>query len=105
MNNYGQQGYGQPQSYGQPQQGYPQQGQPMQGGSGFKLSTDKELYCKATGSGTFFAKKGSMVGYQGNFKFSKRLLGTNQGSIVGQVMNHAARKITGENLEVSVKRS
>ena len=121
MNNFGNGGYP---GQGYPQQGYPQQGygQP-QGGYGqqpyqdpnmmynngpvqplgtgtFKLSTDKELYCKASGSGTLFAKKGSMVAYKGQFKFSKRLLGTNGGNIVGQVLNHAARKMTGENLEI-----
>lgn len=59
-----------------------------------------ELYCKAEGSGIFFAKKGSMVADVGNFKYSKRLLGTNDGNILGQVLNHVARKITGENLEI-----
>lgn len=110
-----QQGYPQQNGYPQ-QQGYPQQNGYQQGyqdpnaynngpieplGSGtFKLSTDKELYCKAQGDGMFFAKKGSMVAYTGQMKFSKRLLGTNKGNIVGQVLNHAARKITGENLEI-----
>lgn len=65
-----------------------------------KLVTHGELTCKAEGSGMFFAKKGSMVADQGQFKYSKRLLGTNQGNIVGQVLNHASRKITGENLEI-----
>lgn len=111
MNNYGNNGY--------PQQGYPQQQydpyaqqqqmgmdpynngpiQPM-GTGNFTFKTDKELYCKASGAGMFFAKKGSMVAYNGQFKFSKRLLGTNGGNIVGQVMNHVARKVTGENLEI-----
>lgn len=60
----------------------------------------RELFCIATGNGNFFTKKGAMVGYQGQFKLSKRLLGTNDGNIVGQVMNHLGRKITGENLEI-----
>lgn len=96
--NYNQGGYQDP-NYNQ--NGYSQQ-QPMQpmGTGTFRLSTDKELYCKVVGDGMFFAKKGSMVGYSGNFKFSKRLLGTNGGSLVGQVMNHVGRKITGENLEI-----
>lgn len=114
------------QGYPQQQQGYPQQNYPQQGyqqnnyqqgyqdpnqqynngpiaplGTGtFKLMTDKELYCKAQGDGMFFAKKGSMVAFTGNMKFSKRLLGTNGGNVVGQLLNHAARKITGENLEI-----
>ena len=67
---------------------------------GFKLDTHAELSCKAEGNGIFFAKKGSMIADQGSFKYSKRLLGTNQGNIVGQVLNHAARRMTGENLEI-----
>lgn len=112
MNNYGNNGYnGYPQqSYGQ--QGYPDPnmaygGQPMQGGPIQPLGTgnssmkvEKELYAKAQVNGMMFAKKGSMVAYDGNLKFSKRLLGTNGGNIAGQVMNHLARKVTGENLEI-----
>lgn len=66
------------------------------------FKTHNELFCKCTvgSNGSIFAKKGSMVAYEGNLKFSKRLLGTNDGNIVGQVLNHAARKITGENLEI-----
>lgn len=66
----------------------------------FVFSIERELFLKAQGSGIFFAKKGSMVADQGQFKYSKRLLGTNQGNIVGQVINHFARKVTGENLEI-----
>lgn len=78
--------------------------------SGFKFNVAKydpqneangrELFCLARGNGNFFAKKGSMVAYNGQFKFSKRLLGTNDGNILGQVMNHLGRKVTGENLEI-----
>lgn len=117
-NNYGQgynQGYdnqGYPQNGGYPPQGqgYQQQGQnyqnydngPIQpmGQGQYSLKTENELYCKVSGSGMMFAKKGSMVAYNGNFKFSKRLLGTNSGNIVGQVLNHIGRKVTGENLEI-----
>lgn len=69
----------------------------------FTLSTHDELFLKAEGNGKFFAKKGSMVADQasnGKFKYSKKLLGTNGGNIVGQVINHVARKVTGENLEI-----
>lgn len=105
-NNYGNNGYG---GYQDPNMNYQQGGYPQdpyqqplqQMGSGtFKMSTERELYCKVEGNGMFFAKKGSMVGYTGDFKFSKRLLGTNGGNLVGQVMNHIGRKITGENLEI-----
>lgn len=99
---YPQQGYPQ-QGYGQ--QGYPQQyqqGGPMQpmGMGSATLKSEKELYCKADVNGMLFAKKGSMVAYTGNMKFSKRLLGTNGGNLVGQFVNHLGRKITGENLEI-----
>lgn len=67
---------------------------------GFRFERESELFLKATGNGVFFAKKGSMVADQGQFKYSKRLLGTNQGNIVGQVLNHVARRMTGENLEI-----
>ncbi|MFF2531326.1 AIM24 family protein [Brevibacillus sp. NPDC058079] len=67
---------------------------------GFVFQQHNELTLKAEGNGIFFAKKGSMIADQGRFKYSKRLLGTNQGNIAGQVINHLARKITGENLEI-----
>lgn len=70
---------------------------------GFNLSIYQELYLKAEGSGSFFAKKGAMIADQprsGKFKYSKRLLGTNGGNIAGQVLNHVARRMTGENLEI-----
>jgi uncharacterized protein (AIM24 family) len=66
----------------------------------FHFTREQELFLRAEGSGRFFAKKGSMVADQGKFKYSKRLLGTNKGNIVGQVLNHVARKLTGENLEI-----
>jgi uncharacterized protein (AIM24 family) len=66
----------------------------------FTFEVDRELFLKASGNGKFFAKKGSMIADQGQFKYSKRLLGTNPGNIVGQVINHVARRMTGENLEI-----
>jgi len=121
--NYNQNGYGQnpnygqgydpnygqipPQGgYGQPQQGYGQQGYsngPQMGilGNGqWNVQTERELYGKIEGSGSFFCKKGSMVAYKGNFDFAKRLIGTNKGNIVSQLLNQASRKFTGENLEI-----
>lgn len=66
----------------------------------YKLEVLNELYCKAEGSGILFAKKGSMVADMGNFNYSKRLLGTNKGSTFNKLINHVARKFTGENLEI-----
>ncbi|CAM4524042.1 uncharacterized protein (AIM24 family) [Paenibacillus endophyticus] len=69
----------------------------------FQFQVERELFLKAEGQGQFFAKKGSMVAdqaYNSKFKYSKRLLGTNSGNIVGQVINHGMRKVTGENLEI-----
>ena len=110
-NNYNQQqynnNYNQQQGYNNQQQYYDYQ--PMNNsGITFQVNqydpndeaNGKELFCIAQGNGNFFAKKGSMVAYQGQFKFSKRLLGTNDGNIVGQVLNHIGRKVTGENLEI-----
>ena len=66
----------------------------------YEFHIERELFLRASGNGVFFAKKGSMVADQGDFKYSKRLLGTNGGNIAGQVFNHLARKVTGENLEI-----
>ena len=102
--NNNQQGYNQNQGYnGQQQYNAQQPNYQATQSSGIKLSIDSELYCKCEGVGNFFAKKGSWVGTEGvnsEFTFSKRLLGTNGGNIVGQVFNHMARKVTGENLEI-----
>ena len=38
-------------------------------GGNFDLQTQNELYCLCRGTGIMFAKKGSMVAYQGNVKF------------------------------------
>ena len=105
--NNNQQGYNQNQQNqgynGQQQYNVQQPNYQASQSSGIKFSIDSELYCKCEGVGNFFAKKGSWVGTEGansEFKFSKRLLGTNGGNIVGQVFNHMARKMTGENLEI-----
>ena len=66
----------------------------------FQFSVHEFLTLKAEGNGIFFAKKGAMIADQGNFKYSKRLLGTNKTNIVGQVANHVMRRVTGENLEI-----
>ncbi|MGE6628773.1 AIM24 family protein [Bacillus sp. NPDC077027] len=66
----------------------------------FYFDTIQELTLKAEGNGIFFAKKGAMIADQGSFKYNKRLLGTNKGSMVSQVFNHISRKFTGENLEM-----
>lgn len=61
----------------------------------------KELFGMAIGSGSFFAKKGSMVAYTGDFKFEKRLLGTNDNdSLFKQLCNHIGKKLAKENLEI-----
>ena len=59
-----------------------------------------ELYLKVEGRGVLFAKKGSMVADIGDFNYSKRLLGTNSGSLMNNLKNHIIRKFTGENLEI-----
>lgn len=69
-------------------------------GGNFDLQTQNELYCLCRGTGIMFAKKGSMVAYQGNVKFSKRLLGTNEGGLVSQIGNNLLRRATNEYLEI-----
>ena len=38
----------------------------------FKFNVEEELSCKIEGSGKFYAKKGAMVAFKGNFKFDER---------------------------------
>lgn len=66
----------------------------------FNLETHAELSCLAQGNGVMYSKKGAMIAYQGNFKFSKVLIDPNGKNIVSGVMNLAARKLTGENMEL-----
>lgn len=67
----------------------------------FNFSVHEELTCKAEGEGDFFAKVGAMVANKGSFKAEKVLLDPNKNrSILGSVMNLAARKLTGENIPI-----
>lgn len=67
----------------------------------FTLETQGELVCRAvTQNGEMFAKKGSMVAYQGQFKFEKVLLDPNGGGFLKSVVNHGMRRVTGENMEL-----
>ena len=60
-----------------------------------------ELMCIARGSGRFYAKKGSMVAFKGDFRFEKLLLGPNNGGgLGGALLGHLQRKITGENMPI-----
>lgn len=67
----------------------------------FNYDIEGELTCKVNGSGSFIAKKGSMVAYKGDFKFDKMLMGPNNGNgILGGLLGQAARKLTKENIEL-----
>ena len=44
-----------------------------------KFDVTNELMCIAKGSGRFYAKKGAMVAFKGDFRFEKLLLGPNNG--------------------------
>ena len=69
----------------------------------FTFEEFNELYCKATGNGTIYAKRGSMVAYEGNFDFEKLILGpSNNKGLLGSLMGHAQRALTGEELELMV---
>ena len=60
-----------------------------------------ELMCIARGRGRFYAKKGSMVAFKGDFRFEKLLLGPNNGGgLEGALLGHLQRKITGENMPI-----
>lgn len=58
-----------------------------------------ELYLKVTfdDERIVHAKRGSMVGFQGDIKFDAELLGPGQ-NVIGQVTRQLARRFTGENL-------
>ncbi|QUH21964.1 AIM24 family protein [Alkaliphilus sp. B6464] len=68
----------------------------------FRLAVHNELSClaQAQQQGVLYAKKGSMVGYQGRFKFDKVLLDPNGGNVMAMAARHMGRKLTGENLEL-----
>lgn len=69
----------------------------------FIFEKHEELSCKVSGSGKFYAKKGSMVAFKGNFDFEKLILGPNNGNgIMGSIMGYASRKLTGEHMELMV---
>ena len=53
-----------------------------------------ELMCIARGSGRFYAKKGSMVAFKGDFRFEKLLLGPNNG---GGLRRSSFRSFTKKN--------
>lgn len=60
-----------------------------------------ELMCIARGRGRFYAKKGFMVAFKGDFRFEKLLLGPNNGGgLGGALLGHLQRRITGENMPI-----
>lgn len=67
----------------------------------FKFEICEELSCKATGEGTLYAKKGSMIAFNGQFNFEKLILGPNNGNgMMGSLIGYASRKLTGEQMEL-----
>ncbi len=66
----------------------------------FQLATVNELSLRAInqqGGGTLFTKAGAMIGYRGDCKFEKVLLGP-EGNPVGAALGQLGRRLTGENL-------
>lgn len=64
-----------------------------------KFDVTNELMCIAKGKGRFFAKKGAMVAYKGNFKFEKMILGPSNGGGIGRaLLGYAQRALTGEQM-------
>ena len=67
----------------------------------YQFKIHQELTCIAEGSGDFYARAGAMVAYKGQFTAEKVLLDTNQNSsVLGSLMNLAARKLTGEDIPI-----
>jgi len=67
----------------------------------FKFTIEEELCCKVEGNGKFYAKKGAMVAFKGDFRFDKMLLGPNNGGgTMNALLGLAKRKLTGENVEL-----
>jgi len=67
----------------------------------FKFNIEEELCCKVEGNGKFYAKKGAMVAFKGDFRFDKMLLGPNNGGgAMNALVGYAKRKLTGENIEL-----
>lgn len=66
----------------------------------YKLEVVNELTCRATsvdGQGFLYTKAGAMIGYCGQCKFEKVLLGP-QGNPVNALMHQIGRRMTGENM-------
>lgn len=64
------------------------------------LESVNELTCRATcmdGQGALFTKAGAMIGYRGNCKFEKILLGP-QGNPMQALLGQFGRRLTGENI-------
>lgn len=67
----------------------------------FKFDVEEELCCKAEGSGKFYAKKGAMIAFKGNFTFDKMLLGPNNGGgTMDALLGLVKRQLTGENVQL-----
>lgn len=63
----------------------------------FEFKTMNELTCVAEGSDVFFAKKGAMTAYQGEFKFEKLLIGP-EDNFLTAAFRQFTRKLSGENM-------
>ena len=73
----------------------------------YQLEIVNELSLRATcvdGQGELFTKAGAMIGYQGQCKFEKVLLGP-QGNTAQALMGQLIRRATGENLPLMKVRS
>lgn len=69
----------------------------------FKFDVSNELMCIAKGNGRFYAKKGAMVAFKGNFRFEKLILGPSNGGGIGKaLLGYAQRALTGEQMPIMV---
>jgi uncharacterized protein (AIM24 family) len=65
----------------------------------FELQTVNELACVAVGNDVLYAKKGAMIAYQGEFSFSKLILGPGD-NLMQSAIRHVTRRLSGENMEL-----
>jgi len=56
------------------------------------------LCAECDGTGTLYTKTGAMIGFYGECKFDKVMLGPGGGSAMGQLFGQIGRRLTGENI-------
>ncbi len=63
-----------------------------------KTVNELTLCAECDGMGVLYTKTGAMIGFYGDCKFDKVMLGPGGGSAMGQFLGQLGRRITGENI-------